>query len=288
MNYITLKKAGYAPIAFIDNDEKRHGGTYMGLPVLPLSAVAEQEGGCCVVISVSREYERIYNQCARQMSRLYVWVNIYGRELLAPIGHQYFDFFPAPANEAESIGLFLDGGCYDMATSFDFAEWSGGYYTGIIAFEPDSRNYQTCQEALAERGLDRTTLLNKGLWKDDAKTSFSPNGVASRIVDKNKCFRTVWGGYDIDVTSIDKVCGELPSTEKVGFIKMDIEGAELPALQGARETIIKWKPKLAISAYHRKEDFIEIPLYILSIREDYQFALRHYYNCAMETVLYAW
>ena len=44
---------------------------------------------------------------------------------------------------------------------------------------------------------------------------------------------------------------DLPS---IDFIKLDVEGAELDVLKGAAQSIRKWKPKLAISAYHKHED----------------------------------
>lgn len=63
---------------------------------------------------------------------------------------------------------------------------------------------------------------------------------------------------------------------RVDFIKLDIEGAELEALQGAALTIARWKPRMAISAYHKPEDFWTLQQYIKSLRPDYVFAFRHY------------
>jgi len=48
--------------------------------------------------------------------------------------------------------------------------------------------------------------------------------------------------------------------ERVDFIKLDIEGSELMALSGARATIKRVRPELAILLYHRRQDFFEIPL----------------------------
>jgi FkbM family methyltransferase len=75
--------------------------------------------------------------------------------------------------------------------------------------------------------------------------------------------------------------------EKVDFIKMDIEGAELPALKGAVETIKKFRPKLAIAIYHSMEDFINIPEWILSLNLDYELFIGHYTIHAEETVCFA-
>ena len=68
---------------------------------------------------------------------------------------------------------------------------------------------------------------------------------------------------------------------------MDIEGAELEALKGARNTILKDKPDLAICVYHKNEDIIEIPRYILELDPEYELYLRHYDLAEYETVLYA-
>ncbi len=68
---------------------------------------------------------------------------------------------------------------------------------------------------------------------------------------------------------------------------MDIEGAELEALQGAKNTIQRFLPKLAICIYHKPKDIIEIPLYIKKIAPRYNLYLRHYSNFHSETVLYA-
>jgi FkbM family methyltransferase len=74
--------------------------------------------------------------------------------------------------------------------------------------------------------------------------------------------------------------------ERVDFIKMDVEGSEIDALAGAVESIRRFRPKLAISLYHKKSDFRDIPLFIQSILPDYRFHLDHYTIHHEETVLF--
>jgi len=74
---------------------------------------------------------------------------------------------------------------------------------------------------------------------------------------------------------------------RVDFIKMDIEGAELQALRGATKTLLRFKPKLAISVYHRLSDFFDIPEYLDTLDCGYNFFLRHSTIHAEETILFA-
>jgi hypothetical protein len=91
------------------------------------------------------------------------------------------------------------------------------------------------------------------------------------------------GGEEVQVTTIDK---ELQG-KKVTFIKMDIEGSELEALRGAKNVIMKNRPKLAICIYHKPEDIWEIPSIIMQYYPGYKFYLRHYSLTDSDTVLYA-
>ena len=75
--------------------------------------------------------------------------------------------------------------------------------------------------------------------------------------------------------------------DKITMIKMDIEGSELEALKGAKKTIQRDKPKLAICIYHKPEDMADIPLYIKELVPEYKLYIRHHSNFATETVLYA-
>jgi len=87
----------------------------------------------------------------------------------------------------------------------------------------------------------------------------------------------------VKALKIDTIVEEL-GLEKVDFIKMDIEGAEIDALLGAEQTIKRFKPKLAICTYHRPTDSEEIKKIILSYNSDYK--LKEIDQG--EKILYAW
>ena len=76
--------------------------------------------------------------------------------------------------------------------------------------------------------------------------------------------------------------------DHVTFLKMDIEGAEVPALLGSYHTIVRERPTLMICVYHRQGDFIRIPLLIKSFCPEYRLYFRHYRKYSIqETVCYA-
>lgn len=90
---------------------------------------------------------------------------------------------------------------------------------------------------------------------------------------------------DIPVRALDSLVmdGVIP---RVDFIKMDIEGAELAALEGATGCIQKYRPKLAISLYHKPNDLFEIPAYLHRRFPFYEMYIEHYTIHNEETVLY--
>ncbi len=73
---------------------------------------------------------------------------------------------------------------------------------------------------------------------------------------------------------------------KIDFIKLDIEGAEQDAIDGAVKTIKKYQPILAICIYHKAEDWYKIPQKVMAINSDYKIYLRHYMEGIYETVMY--
>lgn len=186
---------------------------------------------------------------------------------------QYFgeDFISPEEGE-----VFIDGGCFDCSTDKAFIKWCQGKYRKIYAFEPDDENYKKCLVKCKEENIADIEIYNKGLWDCETELSFASDGSAgSRIGENGENI------IKIATTVIDNVVDG-----KVSFIKLDVEGAELKALQGAAQTIRANHPKLAICIYHKPEDVVEILEYILSLYDGYKLYIRHYRMNPCETVVY--
>lgn len=172
--------------------------------------------------------------------------------------------------------IFIDGGACDGETIHLFKHFCRNYKK-IYAFEPDTMNDELCKKNL-NKELDRIILLNKGCWDRADTLCFSMNGdQGSRIIHDSE------QALKIETETIDHVVED----DNVTFLKLDVEGAELKALAGAENTIRRCHPRLAICIYHKPEDILEIPAYILSLSEDYDFYIRHYQMTQSETILYA-
>lgn len=187
----------------------------------------------------------------------------------------YFDediFLPG-ANE-----VFVDCGAFDGDTIVKFSEFLKrnciASYKKCFAFEPDEENYELLTSNLSGYPNIVTYKLGTHCCKDTLHFS-DGKGTGSCIQDS--------GTVSINVDSLDNVLGG----EEVTYIKMDVEGAELNSLKGAKNIIKKYRPKLAICVYHKTDDLLTIPDYILSLNPDYKLYLRNYKGSGVDAVLYA-
>lgn len=226
----------------------------------------------------SFELEKFYLQLADEHSRelmvAFINARISGNlealiKLNIPNEKQYFpEFLSFSDNE-----VFVDCGAFDGDTVISFIQKTKEKYSKIYAFEPDKNNIEKLKKNMAP--FNHIEIIEKGCFSSKNTLFFNDGqGVASFIANQ--------GNIKIEVDTVDHIV-----SDKVTFIKMDIEGSELEALKGAQNTIISNTPRLAISLYHKPEDFYTIPQYIYALNEKYKFYLRHYGLFSAELVLYA-
>lgn len=181
--------------------------------------------------------------------------------------NQYFisDIMKPDDNE-----VFVDGGSFDGETVRQAIKFTQGKYKKIYAFEMDKENFKL----IPHKDFDsRISFINMGLWNEAQMVSYFGNDRGSEIMDG--------GNQTAKCVALDDIVDD-----RVTFIKMDIEGAEQKALEGAQRIIKRDKPKLAICIYHKPEDLWEIPMYIKALVPEYKIYIRHHGNNNEETVVY--
>lgn len=172
------------------------------------------------------------------------------------------------------------GACFgDTALAFAASAGSAGH---VYAFDMVPTHCRIMQ-----RNLDmnpslagRITLLPCGLSAIDRNAGTTP----VEDIGINPAAHLDLDNYP--VRRIDSLVDE-GIIERVDFIKMDVEGSELDALCGAEESLKRWRPRLAISIYHRPEDYFSIIRYLSWLDLGYSFFIDHYTIHSEETVLYA-
>lgn len=150
-------------------------------------------------------------------------------------------------------------------------------YRTIKAYEPDPVNYKKLKELKENKSIRKLDISNAAVADHNGLANFRINGnMGSHVVNN-----------DISKKQVKIVRLDDDIEDPVTFIKMDIEGGELSALQGAEELIKKNKPKLAICLYHKPFDIFEIPFYLRQIVNKYHFSIRQHKRAFSDLVLYA-
>jgi len=174
--------------------------------------------------------------------------------------------------------IVFDIGAYVGDTALWFSK-AVGPQGKVYAFEPEPSNFAKLKANLERNKVTNVIPLQLALSENEGEMQVASAGGSSIITQA----RT---GTSVKVTTIDKFV-EANTLPRVDFIKMDVEGYESKVLEGAHETIKTFKPSLALCAYHRGDDLIKLPKFLLGLNPNYEFCLRHCSPGWAETVLYA-
>lgn len=261
---------GYRVNAFCDNDSRKWGGVYEEVDIISPEDLIQKYKSSVVVIASSAYGKEIYEQLKGLKFPLEQVIMPQYKTLVALRGCQYFDIFEPKEQE-----LYIDCGGFDGETVFDFCKWTNEHYQEIYVMEPMKAMSELIEARCKNADVKDISVISGAAWNKKEKLYFDDWGAGSCQSDSGKI-----GVDGIDIDSFAK-------EKKVTLIKMDIEGSELKALEGAKETIRKNQPRLAICIYHKAEDIYEIGNYLLWLVPEYKFKIRHYASNMWETVLYA-
>lgn len=173
--------------------------------------------------------------------------------------------------------IFVNCGAFVGDTINSMVIDSSIKFKKIYAVEPDKSNMEKLNQFLIDSELNEIVqIVGCGLSDEPGTAFFSSDGNMKSAISE-------YGKSEIAIETIDNIVQE----DKITFINMDIEGAELNALKGAENTISNLKPKLAISAYHKRDDIFLIQKLLETMNPEYKFYFRLHKPLAIDAVLYA-
>lgn len=191
---------------------------------------------------------------------------------------QYYNPHVSPMRD----DVIIDGGAWVGDTAIGFARYLA-CRCNIFSFEPEKGNYDLLRENITASGVGGAVEpVMAGLWSNGCQMRFNSD---IKYGEGTQYHVDPEGSEKIELVALDGFARERGI--RPTLIKMDIEGAEVEAIEGARETLAGRSPRLQISVYHRTSDLWEIPLLIKGINPRYKFHLSHHSNNFSDTVLYA-
>ncbi len=165
----------------------------------------------------------------------------------------------------KKFGLLVDAGAFKGDSTRDFAEALS--VKKIIAVEADPKTYIKLKNYAEEETRTEVIAINAAVWNEDCTIDYvsSASRGSGEAGRNRRAKETV-----VNARTLDSIIDD----ESVDFIKLDIEGAESAALDGAEKALRKHEPCFEVSLYHKTDDLFEIPLRLHRALPHHKFYLR--------------
>jgi len=202
----------------------------------------------CALRMVAQNYKQRGRAHFSRLDDAYI-VDVYGLKLMTtepPFqAANYIDHFQA-RHRVTGGEVVIEGGTFWGIFTSTLA-LQVGPEGRVLAFEPDSINFKrTLQNLQLNANPAHVEVVCKGLWNCESELEFCERGALGSSA--------FWDGPNghkvtIQTISLDKAVFDR-NLSRVDYIKMNIEGAEIKALEGADEVIRRFRPHFAISSDH--------------------------------------
>ncbi len=222
------------------------------------------------------EYGKVYNMLEDETSK-----KIFEKLINFKISFDY-KFMEGFTNNHD--GQYFDKEIIPNIKNITFVD--GGGYVGDTS-ERVIKNFVDFKKIYLIEPIEQNMKIAKREFGHFKNIEFIKFGISNKkttlYFNEEKSFSSQFGKgtLSVDVDTLDNII-----TQKVDFIKLDIEGAEQDAIEGAKNTIKKDRPILAICIYHKAQDWYKIPQKVLAIDKNYKIYIRHYMEGIFETVMY--
>ena len=228
---------------------------------------------------ISATYELWEDEASKELYEAIIKFRLTGDYTVLPAPDNEHIYIPPDLPAWKTPLRFVDCGAFDGDTLVKLIN-AEIPIESVAAFEPDETNFSKLANFVrSNKTLKDVALWPCGVFSATRQLRFNAGkGEASMLSSE--------GDVVVQCVSLDEAIPNFAPT----LIKMDIEGAEYDALLGARQTIARYKPGLAISLYHRPEHIWQIPMLLERLcgtGGGYRFYLRLHAFSGFELILYA-
>lgn len=154
--------------------------------------------------------------------------------------------YEQPVQQAIASLVHSGDVCYDIGANIGFFSLLLGRLVGasgmVYAFEPVPRNASTVERNARLNGMEHVSVLRLALSRDNGTAELLLAHHAGGAVLKSAGTPPdLAGSLMVQTASVDTLV-EQQRIKPPNVIKIDVEGAELDALQGMQEVLRKWGP----------------------------------------------
>lgn len=160
----------------------------------------------------------------------------------------------------------IDAGAFTGDTSLPLSKRTT---KNVYAFEPFKESFEILEKNIADNNIKNIIPVNKSLGNMDGERTLFLSGENVQGITSDSDLRSYDREIKVQETTIDTFVEE--NNLEVGYITIDVEGAEMDLLEGAVNTIKMQKPILFISMYHKVSDYFDIIPWVANLDLGYEF-----------------